>query len=72
MERSRRAVVSVRSVASAARRTIVGAAAFSLLGLGAFALAAPRALAYVVAAVCFVLGGSAAWNFVQRQSFRDD
>ncbi|HEY2825927.1 MAG TPA: phospholipase D-like domain-containing protein, partial [Gemmatimonadales bacterium] len=70
-ERSRRAVVSLRSLAVGARRSIAGAVVFTSVGAGVFALYAPRVLASLVAFVAFTLAGRAIWNFLWRRRERE-
>lgn len=70
-ERSRRAVVSLRSVAVGARRSIAGALLFLSVGAGVFALFAPRVLASLVAFISFTLAGRAIWNFLWRRRERE-
>ncbi|MBI4503489.1 MAG: cardiolipin synthase B [Gemmatimonadetes bacterium] len=71
-ERSRRAVVYLRQVASGARRSIAGATVFSLLGGGVLFLTLPKVMATILAVTCFWLGGSAAWHFYQRRRLTSD
>ena len=70
-ERSRRAVVNLRQVASGARRSIAGATVFALLGGGVLFVAIPKVMATIVAVTCFWLGGTAAWHFHQRRRLTD-
>jgi hypothetical protein len=71
-ERSRRAVVTLAHVASAARRSLAGATVFTLLGAGVLLLALPRQMAYLLAFIAFWLAGSAAWHFLRSRRHRDD
>ena len=71
-ERSRRAVVYLRQVASGARRSIAGATVFSLVGGGVLFLTLPKVMATIFAVTCFWLGGSAAWHFYQRRRLSSD
>ncbi|HET7040034.1 MAG TPA: hypothetical protein VFH97_09095, partial [Gemmatimonadales bacterium] len=66
-ELSRRAVVTLRYVASGARRSILGAVTFTALGAGALFLTVPRLMGYVVALVCFVLALGAARHILARR-----
>jgi hypothetical protein len=71
-ERSRRAVVNLRQVASGARRSIAGATIFALIGGGVLLIALPKVMATVLAVTCFWLGGTAAWHFSQRRRLSSD
>jgi cardiolipin synthase len=71
-ERSRRAVVYLRQVASGARRSIAGATVFALIGTGVLFLTLPKVMATILAVACFWLGGSAAWHFYQRRRLSTD
>jgi len=71
-ERSRRAVVNLRQVASGARRSIAGATVFALVGGGILFLAIPKIMATILAVACFWLGGTAAWHFHQRRRLTAD
>jgi cardiolipin synthase len=71
-ERSRRAVVYLRQVASGARRSIAGATVFALVGGGILFLTLPKIMATILAVTCFWLGGSAAWHFYQRRRLSSD
>jgi hypothetical protein len=65
-ELSHRAVVTLRQVASGARRSIAGAVFFTALGSAALFLALPRVMAWVVAIVSFVLALGAARHILAR------
>jgi hypothetical protein len=71
-ERSRRAVVNLRQVASGARRSIAGATVFALVGGGVLFLAVPKVMATILAVTCFWLGATAAWHFYQRRRLTAD
>jgi cardiolipin synthase len=64
---SLRAVVTLRQVASGARRSIAGAVLFTALGAGALFLALPRLMAYAVAFVSFLLALGAARHILARR-----
>jgi cardiolipin synthase len=65
-ELSRRAVVTLRHVASGARRSILGAVLFVALGAGALFLAVPEVMGYLVAGASFVLALGAARHILAR------
>jgi cardiolipin synthase len=66
-ELSRRAVVTLRHVASGARRSILGALIFTGLGAGALFLTVPRIMGYLVAFASFVLALGAARHILARR-----
>jgi cardiolipin synthase len=66
-ELSRRAVVTLRHVASGARRSILGAVLFTGLGAGALFLALPEVMGYLVAAASFLLALGAARHILARR-----
>ncbi len=66
-ERSRRAVMTLRKVAAGARRSVAGAVTFASIGTGVLFLTLPRLMAYVLAILCFTLGMTAAWQYLQRR-----
>jgi hypothetical protein len=66
-ELSRRAVVTLRHVASGARRSILGAVVFSAVGAGALFLIVPQVMGYLVAVACFLLAVGAARHILARR-----
>jgi cardiolipin synthase len=66
-ERSHRAVLTLRQVASGARRSIAGAVLFTALGSAALFLALPRVMAWVVATASFLLALGAARHILARR-----
>ncbi len=71
-ELSRRAAVTLAQVAGGASRSIAGAIMFASLGVAALFFALPEVMGYVVAALCFLLGAGATWQFVRRRAYRGD
>ncbi|MBI4420870.1 MAG: cardiolipin synthase B [Gemmatimonadetes bacterium] len=72
LEVSHRAVVTLRQVASGARRSLAGATVFGLVGVGVLFLTLPHVMAYLLAFICFTVGGRAAWLFVKRRRETDE
>jgi hypothetical protein len=67
----RQAVLHVRQVAGGARRSIAGALLFALVGWGVLLLTLPRIMAYLLAALAFLLAGGGAWHVFVRWRHRD-
>ncbi len=72
VERSRRAVVALRSVAAGARRSIAGALLFGSAGLGFLFALAPRVMGYLVALMCFAVAANAGRHFLAWRRQRDE
>ena len=71
-ERSRRAVIALRTVAAGARRSIAGAFLFGGVGMGILFALAPRIMGYLVALLCFSVAANAARHFLVRRRQRDE